>query len=256
MLDTILRRIVLENKYEFEIGELVYSIRKLNGLTQVDFSKKLGVVQSTVSKIEKGFFDDVPFSLISKISLLFKIPLAQFQSGLLTIKNTSNLKKIIPGQHTKDGEISAKTIFFLLNKLSELTSTDVYKSLKLHRQYFCISNLFFNKEFMISLNEKYPEELTVALASLSKQSVVSENNGMLGKYLSSMKSIQVIETQKINNKTIFKLHLPHLNIHSSQLNEFYSKCFALDLSLIFEENITSEFLKTSDNQYLQLEVVH
>jgi transcriptional regulator with XRE-family HTH domain len=246
----------MENKYEFEIGELVYSIRKLNGLTQVEFSKKLGVVQSTVSKIEKGFFDDVPFSLVSKISFLFKIPLSQFQAGLLTIKNSSHLKKIIPNHYTKEGEISAKTIFFLLKNISQLTGKDIFKNLKIQKQYFCITNLFFNKDFMIALNEKYPTELNLALDNLSKEKAYAESSGMLGKYLSSLKSVQIVETKNIDNKTIFKIHLPHLDIHSSQLNEFYSKCFALDLNLMFEEKITSEFLKTPESQYLQLEVAN
>lgn len=243
-----------KNEYNFEIGELVYSIRKLNGMTQVDFSKKLGVVQSTISKIEKGFFDDVPFSLISKISTIFKIPLIQFQVGFLNIKSASSLKRIIPTNYTKNGEISAKTIYFILSEISQEKQQDIFKKLKLQRQYFCISNLLFNKEFLIKLNEIYPKELEQALKNISINKSSTENSGMVEKYLTNLKSVKIIDTESKDGKTTFTLHLPHLDIHSSQLNEFYSKCFAIDLNLTFQEKITSEFLKTNDNQFLKLEV--
>ena len=40
----------INKDYSFSIGELVYTVRKLNKLTQVEFSKQVGVVQSTISK--------------------------------------------------------------------------------------------------------------------------------------------------------------------------------------------------------------
>ena len=240
--------------YKFDIGELVYTIRKLNRLTQVDFAKSLGVVQSTVSKVEKGFFDDVPFSLISKISTLFKVPLAQFQVGFLTLKKDSILTNIVSTNYTDKGEFSSRWTYTLLTELNKLIEKDVFKELKVDKQYFCISNLFFNKEFLITISKKYPEHLDKALENISTLKSKSESSINLDRYLSNLKSIDIIDRKENTNQTIFTLKIPHLEIHSEQLNKFYSKCFALDLNLHFDREIKSEFKKFDDSQIIEIQV--
>lgn len=98
--------------YNFTLGELVCAIRKINNQTQVNFSKVVGVVQSTISKVEKNIFEDVPFSLMATISQEFKVPLHYFQLGHLPLRKTISLQSTIHTKFTSQGLIQAKTIFF------------------------------------------------------------------------------------------------------------------------------------------------
>ena len=148
------------NQDIFEIGQLIYTVRKLNSHTQVEFSKKLGVVQSTISKVEKGFFEDVPFSLVSNISKIFNVPIHQFQNGRLQLLDDTNLKNIIPEKYTLNGTICGSEVLSMLNEAQKNSEKDYFRKLGIKKQYFCIDDLKFNEKFLKDFNKYFSVQKT------------------------------------------------------------------------------------------------
>jgi transcriptional regulator with XRE-family HTH domain len=74
---------ILSNKMKKnhrKIGERIREIRKEKGLTQIEFSKILGITQDKLSKYENGRVG-VPIEIILKISDEFKISLDWLLKG-------------------------------------------------------------------------------------------------------------------------------------------------------------------------------
>jgi transcriptional regulator with XRE-family HTH domain len=74
---------ILSNKMKKnhrKIGERIREIRKEKGLTQIEFSKILGITQDKLSKYETGKVG-VPIEIILKISDEFKISLDWLLKG-------------------------------------------------------------------------------------------------------------------------------------------------------------------------------
>jgi transcriptional regulator with XRE-family HTH domain len=74
---------ILSNKMKKnhrKIGERIREIRKEKGLTQIEFSKILGITQDKLSKYETGRVG-VPIEIILKISDEFKISLDWLLKG-------------------------------------------------------------------------------------------------------------------------------------------------------------------------------
>jgi transcriptional regulator with XRE-family HTH domain len=226
----------LKNSYNFTIGELVFTIRKLSQLTQVDFSKKLGVVQSTISKVEKDIFDDVPFSLISKISTDFDTPLQNFQFGHLPTKKNNEVKAVIPAQYIERGVFKPKTIFHVLNELEKIYGVKIYKDLKLPYQFLSLSGIKYGFEFINKLYALTGENLFKAFDKL----VVNNKNEKIDaivvtKYLKSTTGMELTSPIKeLKSGVMFTIKFDN---HLAELNKVYSKFFEFELGMIFDTKV-------------------
>ena len=223
--------------YQFSLGDLTFTIRKLNRLTQVDYSKKLGVVQSTISKVEKGIFHDVPFSLISKISTEFNIPLSYFQIGLLPLRKTQNITKIIKNNYINDGLFQAKTIFYLLNEVDKNYKGDLYKDLKLPKQYLCLSHLTYNLEFIDKVYFLTQDNLLTSLAKLNKEFSTKNTDfdSNIYYYLTKIHNINTITKEKTFLSTgVLKFNF---SIEINELNEIYAQLLKFELQILFDSKI-------------------
>lgn len=139
---------------KFSIGQLCEMVRRLHGLTQIEFAQKLNVVQSTVSKIESDIWLDVPFSYINSVSNIFDIPIRHFQDGYLTFKSSSKFKKaesLLPERFINDHKYSSQTIFSILNSINEISKGCIFKKLRLRISYFCAIELRFSDQIIIEL---------------------------------------------------------------------------------------------------------
>ena len=234
----------MKQDYHFTLGELVYTVRKINKLTQVQYSKQLGVVQSTISKVEKDIFDDVPFSLISKISNDFKIPLQHFQIGHLPIRKSTGLTKTIPKEYITDGIFKAKTIYYILKSLEVSYGPQIYKDLKLPYQLLSLSNLTYSFEFINKLYSLTKDKLTKAINNiqLTGDSEISTENikkHMAGFYGISLVG-KIIEIPTGLNFTI------KFNSELHELDHIYLTILELELKLLFNTSMLLSSKKVSE----------
>ena len=227
----------MKDSYNFTIGELVFTIRKLSKLTQVEFSKKLGVVQSTISKVEKDIFDDVPFSLISKISTDFDTPLQNFQFGHLPTKKINEVKSVIPIQYIESGVFKPKTIFHVLNELEKEYGEKLYKDLKLHYQFLSLSGIKYGFEFINKLYSLTGDNLFKAFNEISLPNNKNQIDAMaLTKYLKSTSGIELVSSIKeLSSGILFTIKFDN---HLSELNKVYAKFFEFELEMIFETKVS------------------
>lgn len=65
---------MIDVKEAVEIGHLIKQARKANGLTQGELGKKLNVVDTVISKYEKGLILNVPLEKRLKIAAILNIP--------------------------------------------------------------------------------------------------------------------------------------------------------------------------------------
>ncbi|SET23628.1 DNA-binding transcriptional regulator, XRE-family HTH domain [Oceanobacillus limi] len=75
---------------KIEIGKLIRSIRKGKEITMIELTKKIGVTQPTLSKIETGM-NEISIELLSKICREFNISLSQF---FLELERRNNRKAV------------------------------------------------------------------------------------------------------------------------------------------------------------------
>lgn len=247
----ILNRRIHQMEYNFTIGELVFTIRKINKLTQVDFSKRLGVVQSTISKVEKDIFDDVPFSLISKISTDFDIPLQNFQFGHLPTKKNSDVKNIIPPQYLESGIFKTKTVFAILNELKKEQGDKLFKDLKLPYQYLCLSGLKYSFEFINKLYSLTGEGLNQVIKKLSEELPNGNKveTSVISKYFKSTSGIQLVTPiSEIPTGLSFTIKFDN---HLSELNQIYANVLELELGLIFNSKVQFEEI---ENHHLKVTI--
>lgn len=243
----------MKSIYNFTIGELVYAIRKINGLTQVEYSKQLGVVQSTISKVEKDVFDDVPFSLISKISLDFKVPLQHFQVGHLPLRKTTQMTKAVPKHYVKDGVFNSKTIFHILKVLESSYGTKIYKELKLPYQLLSLSNLTYSYEFINKLYSLVKTKLPEAIGKIEIDASSENAPEIITKYLKSLNGIKIVE-EKSSNKTQLS-YLIQINSELQELNNIYASILELELALLFNVKTSSKQTTASDEFKFTLELL-
>lgn len=234
--------------YSFTLGELVYAIRKINKLTQVEYSKKLGVVQSTISKVEKDVFDDVPFSLISKISNDFKVPLTHFQMGHLPLRKNAILGKVIPAEYTKEGIFKAKTVFHILKELSKNYGPNIYKEIKLPHQLMSLSNITYSFEFINKLYSLTQDKLVTAIKSVKVKGEQESSSENIKRYISSLYGINLngsIDTIFSGNGLSFKF-----NSSLHELDKIYALLLELEMKLIF--NADFSISANEDNETFNL----
>lgn len=146
------------------VGDLFFTIRKINILTQVEFARRLRVVQSTVSKIEKDQFEDVPFKLISHLCREFKIHINCFHEANLIGINQKLINRIINPEFTVSGSYNHEIVRLIVNNLPKADKRIVSQKLKYHQEYFALQNIKFNEFFFyklkLILNDKYDNALT------------------------------------------------------------------------------------------------
>ena len=225
--------------YTFSLGELVCAIRKINKMTQVEYSKNVGVVQSTISKVEKDIFDDVPFSLMSTISQQFKIPLQYFQIGHLPLRKSANLQNTVGTKYTQQGMLHTQTIFHILTTL-EKKHPDIYKKIKLPYVYLSLSNIKYNLELIHQLYIKYTDDLLDAIKIIFDQIPQSEIN------INELKScLEDYETISIHSSSDTHLKF-HLDRDLKELDRIYLDILRLDISFILGKQLNASISKESD----------
>ncbi len=240
----------MDENYKFTLGQLIYTIRKINLLTQVEFSKQIGVVQSTISKIEKDIFEDVPFSVVARVANDFKVPLAHFSTGNLPIRITSGVKKVIPRNYLDKGVFRAKTIFLTLETLKLTYGDSIYKDLKLPQPYMCLSNLHYSFEFVNNLYGLSKDSLLTALNSIDITGSEELEESNLEKYFSSIYGIQLME-KPISIETGFNVML-QFNSSLHELDNVYLKILELEIQSIFKTKIVAD--RVINNNIYQIEL--
>lgn len=236
---------ILKEDYNFTLGELVYTVRKINRLTQVEYSKQLGVVQSTISKVEKDIFDDVPFSLISKISNDFKIPLQHFQIGHLPIRKTSGISKAIPKEYITDGIFNSKTIYYILKNLEKSYGTKIYKELKLPYQFLSLSNIKYSYDFINKLYSLTQDKLSLAIDSVDFTGEHSADLEAITKYMANNYGISFAgQIEELSNGFSFAIKF---NSDLHELDHLYLKVLELELKTIFNGNSRFSTQKAGDH---------
>ncbi len=144
---------------KFLIGDLIYLIRCLSGLNQEEFAKAVGVVQSTISKIERNILEDITFKTVNEISARFKVPLKCFQTLSIRVNRKEDLNRIIPQKFYENGTYSSETILNLLNGLNEDELAIIKERLKFEKQFLLISNVRYNDYFCHRLKRLFDSEL-------------------------------------------------------------------------------------------------
>ncbi len=232
-------------EYTFSIGELICAVRRLNKLTQVEFSRKAGVVQSTISKIEKDIFEDVPFSLMSNISNEFNIPLSYFQMGLLAFRKSSQLQNQVSQLYTNQGHINAKTIFHILTTL-ENGQKDIYKKIKLPYVYLSLSNLKYNFNLIDKLYILYKNELLDAI-NLNSLDFEKTNYDLtqISEYIQSNEVTDYLEQSQ--NSISF-----NLKSDLNELDELYLEVLKLDIAISLEKKINIKIQRMEKGYILEL----
>lgn len=255
----------LPPNYQFSIGDLAFAIRKINGLTQVDYSKRLGVVQSTVSKVEKNVFEDVPFSLVSKISSEFNIPLNYFQAGILPLKKTKNLKCGIPDHYLIHGIFKAKTIFYVLNEIEKKYGHKIYKDLKLPKQLLCLNNLYYSLEFIHKLFSLFGSELLQFITNISIQNKVQDTlhytYQSIYEYLTSLHGIDLIEINlesalKSENKIYFSFPMLKKKNEVHEINLICAELLKLEMKIVFNATFSIKKFNSPSTSSLRSPVSH
>lgn len=159
--------------YKFKLSEIFLSVRKSNSYNQRELSEKLGVVQSTISKIESEMMNDVSFALVSSFSALFDIRIDQIQKGFLLKSIPSDVKqKIDPSK----GLISSKTTFFMLELISMIRDENIYKINKIERSFFSYSLTLYSIQFFHRIYRLYPSEFLEAANKLAQTLEINELN--------------------------------------------------------------------------------
>lgn len=232
------KNLILPPNYHFSIGDLAFAIRKINGLTQVDYSKRLGVVQSTVSKVEKNIFEDVPFSLVSKISSEFNIPLNYFQAGILPLKKTKTFKSSIPNNYIEEGLFKAKTIFYLLSEIEKTYGEKIYKDLKLPKQLLCLNNLSYSLEFINKIYSLIGNGLIELIRNIPIKASNDCTYQNVYEYLAGIHGLNILDfniAQTVNspNKIHFTLPCSEAQIELKELNLIYTEVLKLEMKIIF-----------------------
>jgi transcriptional regulator with XRE-family HTH domain len=153
-------------KYFFQESILIRALRKLYGYSQEEFCVLLGYSQSALSKIENGIISpDIKFviALSQKINIdlnLFKYGLiSKIPDYLQNNKETSFLQHA----YLKDGVFSSKTTYFLLEMIHEELEVDIYKKLKLAKEYMVFSELKYNLKLFIDLLDYVEPQKVISL---------------------------------------------------------------------------------------------
>lgn len=143
--------------YFFNESVLIRCIRKIYDLSQQDFCQLLGYSQSALSKIENGLISpDLKF--IVSLSQKLKIDLNIFRFGHIPRLSNNQLKSnidksFVSKKYLKDGIISAKTTYFLMELLNNNYKKDIYSAMGINEETFCLSFLKYNMKFFEKLSE-------------------------------------------------------------------------------------------------------
>lgn len=244
----------MTREYKFSLGQLIYTVRKINKLTQVDFSKQIGVVQSTISKIEKDVFEDVPFSLVARVADDFKVPLAHFSTGNLPIRLNSGIKRAIPREYLEHGVFRAKTVFIALTELESKLGPKIYRDLKLLYPYLCLSNIYYSFEFINKLYSLTKDDLLKCLDNIQVVGLEDLDEKNLEKYFSSLYGIELVEKPIFNEQGYTVSLTFQSTIH--ELDKIYLRFLELELKSIFKTTVKSKNELENNIYKLELEVLN
>ncbi len=89
-----MKNLVLSNKLQTKISNLVHEFRESKKLTQEQLSKLTGIERSRLSVIEKGKFKDINLSTLEMLCEKLQLPFSQLFSVTSASINDENLIEI------------------------------------------------------------------------------------------------------------------------------------------------------------------
>lgn len=107
------RKLLMNN---FQTGKMIRRLRRQNNLTMVDFAKKLGLSQPSLSRIESGN-QEITLSLLEEMCYVFGISMSEF---IYLLDDNSKLQKIEFGERNlaKEKEEIDKALSDIFKTLS------------------------------------------------------------------------------------------------------------------------------------------
>ncbi|MDP7319774.1 MAG: helix-turn-helix transcriptional regulator [Bacteriovoracaceae bacterium] len=223
----------MEKEYNFSVGEIFQAIRKIKKLTQVDLSRSLGVVQSTISKIESDVFEDVPFQVVSNVSKTYKIPIHYFQIGHLPIAKKYLSKKVIPEKYVADGVFDAKAVFIILSTLAE-KDKEIYKKIKIPYVLLSLSRVKYNYRFIEEVYSIAKNSFIDITDRYYRDSARMNKVEEIKHYIQEMNKITLIDVQQLSQSKNNNLSLTvFFDSPTRELNPIYAKFLELELKVLF-----------------------
>lgn len=161
----------IEVKLLITLSDIIFTIRKIHKLNQVDFASKTGVAQSSISKMESNAYADITFDFIAKISSEFGISTDDFKERDLRSLPFKDISSIIDPEFLVSGFIPHEIVALILSRLSDESMRKVKKKLGYHKEYKCIKKIKFNQFFLFKLSKTIGQEYYDVVDSLIEEGI-------------------------------------------------------------------------------------
>ncbi|MCT4643147.1 MAG: helix-turn-helix domain-containing protein [Bacteriovoracaceae bacterium] len=229
--------------YKFTTGEVFEAIRLESGLKQAEVAKKLDVAQSTISKMERNFHEDVSFGLILGFCDLVGYDIKYFQSGFIN-KIPSRLAKNINSKFIGKDGFSVRLAYEFVKKIDEKVEKDLYKLLKIKKSLFVFSSFKFTPHFFKFLQKHFPSEYEEAKEQILLEipeksdtkdisSIIHHFNSFKIEELSNMGNLVVLSFKNSTTSQIIK------DTESAELS-FLETCLDLNKRFSYEVKDVSD----------------
>ncbi len=227
------------------MGEIFEAVRRAENLTQNEFSESLNVVQSTISKLEKSVFIDVPFDLVSTLSLKYEIKISDFQKCYIT-RSINKYPSLNSHKFFKNGHIKSRTIFFLLEYIEKEIKKDIYKCIGFKRSLLAFEKLKLSLLFLKIIDKNIHMHLTEVCSDLIDTLPKNKLNGSLHEIFSSYKWFE-FDMYSVEGNGI-------ISIKNSKNKDFSLMLNILCLEICLEQgqNIFGKITTREDMAYLEL----
>ncbi|MDH4467094.1 MAG: helix-turn-helix transcriptional regulator [Bacteriovoracaceae bacterium] len=231
--------ISVSEKYFFDESQIIRSLRKIHGLSQQQFCSLLGYSQSALSKIENGHLSpDLKF--VIQLSEKLKIDLNIFRFGHITHPYNDNdfqLSNFSPyAIYLKEGFLSAKCIFFLLETLRRNKFPKIYQSLNMDKDILSFSSIKFNSRFINELIKYAPKEKVEEIfKSYIPQDEIPFSESLIKSIVINNQMINVSDYKKEKKYLQFAISLKNSNSqNTSNLEDsFLLKFICFDFLVTF-----------------------
>lgn len=133
-----------------EIGETIKNYRKAKGLTQGELGKMLNVVDTAVSKYEKGQIANIPLEIRLKLATILDIPTTKLNidRSFFIDEMLSELYGVNKTSVLTFAEIAHNAI---INYLNEVHKTDAYYPIIERQEYWLIDKSAYSKSDILQL---------------------------------------------------------------------------------------------------------
>lgn len=133
-----------------EIGETIKNYRKAKGLTQGELGKMLNVVDTAVSKYEKGQIANIPLEIRLKLATILDIPTAKLNIDRSFFIDEM-LSELYSGNKTSVLTFAEIAHNAIINYLNEVHKTDAYYPIIERQEYWLIDKSAYSKSDILQL---------------------------------------------------------------------------------------------------------